>query len=209
MIVNSPRIIENSAKFVLPLPFAHSCKCPLRSPRLLPPLSPPPPPPSTTWQSCQHPFGGVILVVVTFLCGGIFFFFFKKKKKEEKGEEGAEAPAKTEEIPLDDLTPDVPSPQAALTADWLRARQAGDNSRPLRVLVEPRGPNVAQPAADSLAVDEGVKFVPVPPGYGVPASGRPASRARPSPPLPPRHPDHPRPPARRLARLRGRQPPAH
>lgn len=49
----------------------------------------------------------------------------------------------------------------------------GDNSRPLRVLVEAEGPNIALPAAD-----EGVRFVPVPPGYVLPASRRPASPSR-------------------------------
>ncbi|KAJ5229496.1 hypothetical protein N7489_010204 [Penicillium chrysogenum] len=113
------------------------------------------------------PLWGVILVVVTFPCGE------KKKKKGKKPEEGAEAPAKTEGTPLDDRTTAILSPQEALTKDWLRAREAGDNSRPLRVLVEAEGPNIALPAAD-----EGVRFVPVPPGYVLPASRRPASPSR-------------------------------
>ncbi|KAJ6169375.1 hypothetical protein N7497_002218 [Penicillium chrysogenum] len=84
-------------------------------------------------QTASTPFGGVILVVVTFPCGGISSSSSSRKEEEEG---------------LDDRTTAILSPQEALTKDWLRAREAGDNSRPLRVLVEAEGPNIALPAAD-------------------------------------------------------------
>ena len=56
----------------------------------------------------------------------------------------------------------------------------GNTSRPLLILVESAGPDVAQPAADSLT-DGDVKFVPAPLGYTtLPPPAPPTARASPA-----------------------------
>ncbi|KAJ5587559.1 uncharacterized protein N7459_003324 [Penicillium hispanicum] len=125
----------------------------------------------------------IFLVVCSVGCIGVFFF---KKKSGDK-------PQEAEEIPADDLFGGVASPQTALTAEWLRERRAGQPSRPLPILVESAGPEMAPPAADSLT--SGVVFVAAPPGYTLPpGSALPPSprAARPVPaPAPPPSPPPP------------------
>ncbi|CAI7647109.1 unnamed protein product [Penicillium viridicatum] len=139
------------------------------------------------------------LVAAAVVSGIVWFVYItNKKKEEEKGEEGNK-PNETEGIPnsfweysggslctLADISwhsldiwtvAAAMTPQATLNLQWLReSRAAAKPARPLPVLLPPTGPNAAPPDPASLTGDE-VKFIPVPPGYALPAPPAPAPPA--------------------------------
>ncbi|KAJ5876675.1 hypothetical protein N7455_000140 [Penicillium solitum] len=154
-----------------------------------------PPKSSTAIDNLNKLPGGLwalILLVAAAIVGGIVWFVYIKANKKEEEEEDPQEDRGDPKLfwgysggsictladiswhSLDTLSAAALTPQAALSARWLR----GDDqpSRPLLVVMEATGPNVAVPDPAGLT-SEDVRFVPVPPGFRLPPSA-------PAPPAP-------------------------
>ncbi|CAI7573545.1 unnamed protein product [Penicillium palitans] len=126
-----------------------------------------PPKSSTAIDNLSKLPGGLwalVILAASTIVGGIVWFAYTKANKKKKEEEG-DKPKEAEGIPLDTLNAAAMTPQAAISARWLRTDDKP--SRPLPVIMEATGPNVAVPDLAGLT-HEDVKLVPVPPGFRLP-----------------------------------------
>ncbi|KAJ5958801.1 uncharacterized protein N7479_005951 [Penicillium vulpinum] len=115
----------------------------------------------------------ILLVVGALLAVGVMsalYFLFWRNKKGDKPNKSEER-EKREETIIDDFVAPL-SPQAALTAEWLRDRRAGKSHSRLRILVEPAYHDTLPPSPERLTRSD-VEFVPVPPGFIISGSPPP------------------------------------